>query len=234
MTGSRFSIAGVLTAWAGVLAVVLRLVPHPANFSSVGAMGLFGGAKLRWWHAFALPLGVMLLSDFGLWLLTGFDPMYSPLHLSRSYVYLSMLVYVAIGFALQRRKTWGWIIGASLLGSLQFFVVTNFCDWLFQPLLGEELLPSQFRYARDLSGLATCFAAALPFFRADFPWSFHAFAMLGDPSYTFIGTMLGDLVFTCGLFGLSKALEPATGRAFEPSGAARESELVTAESGSKA
>ena len=44
----------------------------------------------------ALPLGVMLLSDFGLWLFTGFDPMYSPLHLSRSYVYFSLLP-VAIG-----------------------------------------------------------------------------------------------------------------------------------------
>ena len=118
MTGSRSSVAGVLTVWAGAIAMVLRLVPHPANFSSVGAMSLFGGAKLRSWHAFALPLGVMLLSDFGLWLFTGFDAMYSPLHLSRSYVYLSLLLYVVIGLALKGRETWGWIVGASMLGSL--------------------------------------------------------------------------------------------------------------------
>jgi hypothetical protein len=210
MNGSRSIVAGILTVWAGAASVVLRVVPHPANFSSVGALGLFGGAKLRCWQALALPLAVMLASDLLLWLLTGFDPLYSPLHLSRSYVYASLLGYVGIGLILRSRQTWGWIVGASLLGSLQFFVITNFCDWLFQPLLSEELLPSQFRYSRDLSGLLTCFAAAVPVLRADFPWDYHAFVMLGDPRYGVLGTILGDLVFTCSLFGLCKVLEGVT------------------------
>ena len=47
-------LASILTASAGVTAGLLRLVPHPPNFSSVGALGLFGGARLRAWHAFAL------------------------------------------------------------------------------------------------------------------------------------------------------------------------------------
>ena len=94
--------------------------------------------------------------------------MYSPLHLSRSYVYFSLVLYVVLGHLVRRRETWGWIIGASLVGSVQFFFITNFFDWLCQPLQSEALLPSQFRYSRDLSGLATCFAAALPFFQSNF------------------------------------------------------------------
>jgi hypothetical protein len=209
MNGSRSTVTTLLTLAAGAASIVLRIVPHPANFSSVGALGLFGGAKLRSWQAFALPLGVMFVSDLALWLLTALDPLYSPLHLSRAYVYASFLIYVAIGHVLRHRESWGWIIGASLLGSLQFFVVTNFCEWLFQPLLSEELLPSQYRYSRDLSGLLVCFAAALPFLNASFPWDFHAFVMMGDPSYGLFGTLLGDLVCTCGLFGLSKLLAGA-------------------------
>src|SRR5688572_25478438 len=72
---------------AGILATILRIVPHPPNFSGVGALGLFGGARLRAWQAYLLPVAIMLLSDACLWLLTGLDPLYSPLHLSRVFVY---------------------------------------------------------------------------------------------------------------------------------------------------
>ena len=221
MQASRSSWVGVFTWIAGALTVVLRLVPHPSNFSPVGALGLFGGGKLRSWQAFALPVVILLASDLGLWLLTGLDGRYAPFHISRTYVYASFLLYVAIGVWLLRdRATIGRLLGASLLGSVQFFVVTNFCEWLFQPLQSVELLPIAYRYPRDLSGLLACYAAAVPFFQADFPWSLHAFAMLGDPRYGALGTLLGDVVFSGVLFGLHARLtEPATAPqpALEPS-----------------
>jgi hypothetical protein len=204
MNSSRSSpVVNGLTWLGGLLTIVLRVVPHPANFHPVGALGLFAGAKVRSWHAFALPIGVMAASDLALWLLTGFDGNYSPLHISRAYVYPSFLIYVAIGlWLLRERATLGRLAGASFLGSLQFFLVTNFCEWLFQPLQSFALLPAEYRFSRDLSGLLMCYAAALPFFQADFPWDFRAFATLGDPRYSALGTMLGDFLFTGALFGL--------------------------------
>ena len=56
----RDVIATTLTVLAGVLVGLLRLVPHPANFSSLGALGIFSGARLRSWNAFVLPLAVMV------------------------------------------------------------------------------------------------------------------------------------------------------------------------------
>ncbi len=221
MNVSRSYLASVLTWLAGAFTVVIRLVPHPANFAPVGALGLFGGSKLRSWRAFAVPLAVMVVSDLGLWLLTGFDGNYSPLHISRAYVYASFLLYVAIGWwMLRERASLGRLMGASFLGSLQFFFVTNFCEWAFQPLQSLALLPAEFRFSRDLSGLLTCYAAALPFFQTDFPWDFRAFAMLGDPRYGALGTLLGDIVFTGVLFGLHGVLaQPAQApeAALEPS-----------------
>src|SRR5207253_155970 len=82
--------------------------------------------------------------------------------------------------------------GASLLGSLQFFVVTNFCVWLVQPLQSLDLVPEAFRYSRDLTGILTCFAAGLPFFQGDSPLELHAI-LVGDPRYGAFYLVVGDL-----------------------------------------
>jgi hypothetical protein len=162
-----------LALLAGAMAGVLRLVPNTYGFTAVGALGLFVGAKFRSWQSWGLPLLVMVVTDCLLLVMTA-DALYSPLHLSRTYVYGSLLVYVLLGKVLARRNTWPAVVGASLLGSLQFFVLTNFCYWLLQPLEGVDL------YTRDASGLLNCFVMALPFYRAGF---------------------LGDLLFTGVLFG---------------------------------
>lgn len=201
---SQRPLATLITLLSGILVAVVRIIPHPANFSPIGALGIFGGARLRSWHAFALPVAVMLVTDLALYCLSGFDFKYSPFHISRSYVYGSFLLYVCIGRLLVNKKSFLWIAGASLVGSLQFFVVTNFCDWLFQPLQGD--IPAAFRYSRDWAGLMQCFAAGLPFFRGDVVSEIHAFVMLGDFRFGMLGLVLGDLVFTGLLFGLHAAL----------------------------
>jgi hypothetical protein len=178
---------------AGILAAVLRIVPHPPNFSGIGALGLFGGARLRAWQAYCLPLGIMVLSDLSLWLLTGFDPKYSLGHLSRVYVYASFMIYVLIGRWLSEKTTILSIAIAGTLGGLQFFLVTNFCEWLFQPFMA---VPDEFRYARDLGGLGTCFAAALPFYQNDPSGVAHPFMLFSDFRLSLVWTILGDVLFT--------------------------------------
>jgi hypothetical protein len=137
--------------WAAAIAVVaglLRLVPHPPNFTPVGALGLFGGAKLRSWRAFALPVLAMAGPDLILWWLKGYPP-FNP------FVYGSLLLNVLLGRWLLRTGPAWRVAPVSLLASMQFFLLTNFGAWLG---------PHNTLYSRDLGGLLLCYTAALPFF----------------------------------------------------------------------
>jgi hypothetical protein len=190
-------IAAGVTVAAGILAMILRIVPHPPNFSAVGALGLFGGARLPAWKAYAYPLGVMVLSDLTLWVLTGFDFKYSLGHLSRVFVYASFMIYVFIGRCLLRQTTAGSVALAVTLGALQFFVVTNFCEWLFQPWQPYYYdIPAAFRYSRDWDGLVTCFAVALPFYQTESSIVAHPFMLFNDFRLSLGWLFVGDLVFT--------------------------------------
>jgi hypothetical protein len=136
-----------------VLAAVLRLAPHPWNFTPVGAVALFSGAMVRDRRlAFLLPVLVMLATD----LINGFNKL-SPL------VYASFLLSVLIGRFLIRKRNLMRIGGATFLGSLQFFVITNFGVWAF--------LNS---YPRTGAGLAVCYLAGVPLF-----WN----TLAGDVTY---------------------------------------------------
>lgn len=126
-------------------AAVLRIAPHPWNFTPVGAMALFSGATLRDRRlAFFFPLLALLVGD----LFIGFYKLAVLLS-----VYGSFVANVAIGRLLQDNRTVVRIGGATFLGSLQFFIVTNFAVWAF---LGS--------FPRTATGLAACYAAGLPLF----------------------------------------------------------------------
>lgn len=128
-----------------VVAAALRIAPHPWNFTPVGAMALFSGAVIRGRRlAFAFPLLALFSGDL-------FVGLYQPGVMLM--VYLSFLVSVLIGRLLQNRRTFLRVAGATLLGSLQFFLVTNFADWW--------LLNS---YPKTASGLAACYLAGVPLF----------------------------------------------------------------------
>lgn len=153
-----------------LIAAFTRLIPHPPNFTAIGAMALFGGAyfsRKSW--AFAVPLTAMFLSD----IIIGFHPgMYA--------VYLSFILIVMIGMTLRDKKKVrqdsvlprrvGNIFLTSVTASVLFFIITNFAQWLSYPL-----------YSKDISGLITCYVAAIPFFHY---------------------TLLGDLFFVGALFGV--------------------------------
>ena len=127
------------------IAAALRVAPHPWNFTPVGAMALFSGAIIKDRRlAMAFPLLALFAGD----LLVGF---YQPGVMLL--VYTSFLLSVLIGFLLRNHRTLPRIAGATLLGSLQFFLVTNFAVWW--------LLDS---YPKTAAGLAACYVAGLPFF----------------------------------------------------------------------
>jgi hypothetical protein len=124
------------------LAALARMVPHPANFTPIGAMAIFAGAVFADRRlALAVPLAALLLGD----LATG-------LHILIPAVYGSFALNVLLARWLRYRRTLVTTAAVTLAGAVQFFVTTNFAAWLaFYPHTAE--------------GLVECYAAAIPFFR---------------------------------------------------------------------
>ena len=135
-----------------VAAALLRLIPHPPNFAPIGAVALFGGAKLKGWQAYVVPLLAMLVTDPIRSLMEGGYAAYSWFTLV---IYSSFLVSVVLGRVfLRQTNSVPRIAGVVFLGSLQFYLITNFAVWA-----GAQTL-----YAHSWAGLMECYAAALPFF----------------------------------------------------------------------
>ena len=154
------------------IAAALRIAPHPWNFAPVGAMALFSGAILKDRRlAFIVPLLALFAGD----IFIGFYTFKLML-----VVYASFLVSVAIGFWLRDRRTIARVGAATLLGAIQFFVVTNFAVWA-----------SGLSYPRTGAGLVACYVAGIPFF-----WN----TLAGDAAYA---------VLFFGGFALAERLVPA-------------------------
>jgi hypothetical protein len=127
-----------------VAAAAMRLLPHPPNFTPIGAMALFSGAYLgRRGLAFVAPVAALLLSDA----ILGFYP-------ELLFVYLSVAATVLIGWALQKHKTVLRIGLAAVAGSVLFYLVTNFGVWLVMDY-----------YPKTAAGLMASYVAAIPFFQ---------------------------------------------------------------------
>jgi hypothetical protein len=124
-------------------AVLIRFLPHPANVAPIAAMALFGGAYLNKKNAVFLPLIIMFISD----LFLGF-------HKTMPFVYGSFLLASIIGIGLKNKVKAKNVLGASLLSSLIFYVITNFGVWLTSGM-----------YQMTFLGLVKCYVLAIPFFR---------------------------------------------------------------------
>jgi hypothetical protein len=126
-------------------AALSRLLPHPANFTPILALGLFAGAQFDSKKlSLVIPLLAMLISDA----LLGFHDQMIP-------VYASVALIVAMGWNLQGNDSKLRLVAPTLWSSILFFVVTNFGVWALTGF-----------YSKDMTGLVTCFTLGLPFFPA--------------------------------------------------------------------
>lgn len=140
-----------------VLAAASRLLPHPANFAPIGALGLFAGAYANRGTAWAVPLLTLLASDA----ILGF---YNPL--SMAFVYSGFAISSLLGCRFLRQERTSWRLGACSLGSgISFFLLSNFGCWVTG------------MYAHTWSGLGQCYVMAIPFFGN---------TLLGDVFYTVV------------------------------------------------
>jgi len=138
-----------------VLAILTRIVPHHDwwNFTAVGGALLYFGAR-RSWREMLGPLAALMVTDY---CLTVFSYHYSfvwTAYLTSWSWYLAAMILGRI--LLKSRTTWLRAGAAIVLGPTSFFLVSNYAVWV-----GGTMYP------RTLSGLATCYAAAIPFYRND-------------------------------------------------------------------
>src|ERR1700739_3486362 len=102
-----FALRAILAAVIVILAAVLRIVPHPWNFTPIGAMALFSGAMFRDRRvAFLFPLVALFAGD----IFVGF-------HRLIPIVYASFLLSVLIGTSLANSRAILRIGGALFLGA---------------------------------------------------------------------------------------------------------------------
>lgn len=126
-----------------VVGVVMRLLPHPGNFTPVTAIALFSGVVLAPQIALFLPLIIMIASD----LLIGPHALY-PL------TWGSFFLVSLLGLSIRGNAKGGRIFLGTLGGSIIFFIITNLGVFIFQNM-----------YEKSWQGLAVCYTMALPFFR---------------------------------------------------------------------
>lgn len=138
--GPRFCLALALL----MAGVALRVMPHPWNFTPIGAIALFGGAHFeRRSFAVLAPLLTMLIGDAFI----GF-------HSLMLVIYATYALIAVIGMLLRDRRTSvPAIAGSVLLSATLFYLVTNFAVWMTSAM-----------YAKSTAGLVACYVAALPFF----------------------------------------------------------------------
>lgn len=136
--------------------MLTRLLPHWPNFTAVGAVALAGGALYRdRWAAFLLPVTLLFISDLLVnnLLYADFYSGFTWFTPGAIFIYGGFLLMVLIGrYGIGGQRSFIPVLGASLGGSLVFYLVSNFGVWL-----GGSLYPL------NLSGLLASYVAGLPF-----------------------------------------------------------------------
>ena len=161
----KFSSRAKIALWLALVAVGIcgRLWQPAYNVTPFAAIGLAAGSLFGIsLAAAAVPIVALVISNM---VLPGYGSTVMTL-----VIYASLACPILFG-SLVQRQGWVAVLGGSLASSLIFFTTTNFATWALSEL-----------YPHTLSGLTTCYIAALPFYRwmpvGDAVWSISLFSTL--------------------------------------------------------
>lgn len=155
-----------------IAAAASRLMPHPDNFTPIGAMALFGAAYFpKKWMAIIVPFLSLWISSLILdnVFMSQFYPGEEGFQwFSQPFVFLAFGLTIGLGWLMLKKVDTKNVFLATLASSLIFFLVVNFGYWLtFAPV-------------KNVATLMASYVAAIPF---DFR------------------TLMGNLVYAGVLFG---------------------------------
>ena len=121
-----------------------RLIPHPPNFTPIIAVAIMSGYLFKNINmSFVVLLASMLVAD-------AFMGFYE----NMTFVYLSLFLITYIFFKLTNKINLKNLFVFGFLGSLIFYIISNFGFWFFGDL-----------YEKNLNGLINCYILAIPFFK---------------------------------------------------------------------
>ncbi len=159
----------IVVTLAVVYTTAYRLVPAWVipNLVPVGALAFFCGLVGRNPFLALVPLGVMAFTDALLYAALSYPPYLL--------VYFCVIIYTLLGWLASRGSFAAQAVNLGL-GSLAFFLISNFATWwqyrlpveemagLGMVQKGSDLFLFEIRYADSFYGLMTCYGMGLPFF----------------------------------------------------------------------
>ena len=120
-----------------------RLVPHPPNFTPIIAVAIMSSYFFR---NILLSCTVIIISMVLADIFIGF-------YKNIFFVYLSLLLIIYIFSHINRKIKLKNLFIFGLLGSIIFFILSNFGVWILSEM-----------YEKNLNGLINCYLLAVPFF----------------------------------------------------------------------
>jgi hypothetical protein len=135
-----------------VVAVLSRVLPHPwLNFTAVGGGLLYFGAR-RPLRETVWPVLALMATDFYLTVVFYGYAWHTSAYLITWAWYAGVVLLGRV--MLSKQMSVPRLIGAPVVASTSFFVVSNFPAWIAM-------------YPHTWGGLTSCYALALPFYRND-------------------------------------------------------------------
>ena len=132
-----------------------------ANFTPIGAMGLFGGAYFTSrWKAFAFPLLTLFASDLIISNIV-FDGKYGVLYSGWYIIYGIFALIVFFGKWILQKVTLKNVIGASVVAALGHWLIADFTVWIG----GGTDLRTMAPLTKNWAGLVQCYAQGFPFMK---------------------------------------------------------------------
>jgi len=126
-----------------LILVFARLIPHPPNFTPIIAAAILSSYFFKNIYLSLMILLIsMLLSD----IFIGF-------HTNMFFVYAPLFLITFLFFNVRMKINSKSLFIFAFLGSLIFYLVSNFGVWLMSGM-----------YEKNISGLMSCYVLAIPFF----------------------------------------------------------------------
>ncbi len=132
-----------------------------ANFSPIGAMGLFGGAYFtRQWKALLFPLLTLLVSDLVIQAFV-FGGKYGMMYSGWYWIYGIFAAITFIGKSFIKKVSAKNVLLAAVTASLTHWLLADLTVWMG----GGTDLRTMTPLTKDWAGLMQCYAQGLPFMR---------------------------------------------------------------------